>query len=98
MDAYRQLLKENKLLQNFSHKVNCLDNSPMENFFVIKARNVLWTNLLPLRKTGRKTIAFIHCYNQKRMKRKQGCLSPVHYRMNFNFWGYNILQSLLNKR
>lgn len=33
MNVYRNKLKENNIFQSMSPKANCLDNSPMENFF-----------------------------------------------------------------
>lgn len=34
MNAYRIRLEEHKIFQSMSRKGNCLDNSPMENFFL----------------------------------------------------------------
>ena len=33
MKAYQKLLKEHGIIQSMSRKGNCLDNSPIENFF-----------------------------------------------------------------
>lgn len=33
MKAYSQKLKEHNIFQNISRKGNCIDNSPMKNFF-----------------------------------------------------------------
>ena len=33
MNAYKNKLKQHKIFQSMSRKGNCLDNSPMENFF-----------------------------------------------------------------
>ncbi len=43
MQQYHSKLKAKGIKQSMSRKGNCLDNSPMENFFGIhEERNVLW--------------------------------------------------------
>ena len=55
-----------------SRKGNCLDNSPMENFFgnTFKSFNELKNTIEE----------YIRYYNEDRIKAKLGYLSPVEYR------------------
>lgn len=46
MKPYQQWLKDKGIKQSFSRKGNCMDNSPMENFFsIMKKRCIMVIHL-----------------------------------------------------
>ncbi|MFL6560987.1 MAG: transposase, partial [Bacillus sp. (in: firmicutes)] len=74
-------LKENKVFQSMSRKGNCLDNSPMENFFGLLKQEMYYGEPLCSFKELKKRIEeYIDYYNNKRIKQKLAGLSPVQYR------------------
>lgn len=74
-------LKENKIFQSMSRKANCLDNSPMENFFGILKQELYYGEpLLTYNQLEQKINNYIYLYNNKRIKEKLSGMSPVEYR------------------
>lgn len=64
-----------------SRKGNCLDNSPMENFFGILKQEIYYGNTFRSFNELKNTIEdYIKYYNEDRIKAKLGYLSPVEYR------------------
>lgn len=78
-------LKENKIFQSMSRKGNCLDNSPMENFFgLLKQEMYHGEALCSFEELKDKIERYIDYYNNKRIKQKLAGLSPVQYRIHSN--------------
>ena len=78
---YTSKLEENGITQSMSRKGNCLDNSPMENFFGILKQEIYYGNKFYSYEHLKQTIEdFIKYYNEERIKEKLGYLSPVEYR------------------
>ena len=78
---YTSKLEENDITQSMSRKGNCLDNSPMENFFGILKQEIYYGNKFYSYEHLRQTIEdYIKYYNEERIKEKLGYLSPVEYR------------------
>ncbi|WP_462409357.1 IS3 family transposase [Neobacillus sp. Marseille-QA0830] len=76
-------LKENKVFQSMSRKENCLDNSPMENFFGLLKQEMYYGEALCSFEELKKRIEdYIDYYNNKRIKQKLAGMSPVHYRIH----------------
>ena len=76
-------LKENKVFQSMSRKGNCLDNSPMENFFgLLKQEMYYGEALCSFEELREKLIEYIDYYNNKRIKQKLAGMSPVQYRIH----------------
>lgn len=74
-------LKENKIFQSMSRKGNCLDNSPMENFFgLLKQEMYYGEELCSFEELQDKIKRYINYYNNKRIKQKLNGMSPVQYR------------------
>ena len=64
-----------------SRKGNCLDNSPMENFFGILKQEIYYGRTFKSFNELKKAIKeYIKYYNEDRIKEKLGYLSPVEYR------------------
>jgi transposase InsO family protein len=82
MTQYQKKLKENRIFQSMSRKGNCLDNSPMENFFgILKQEMYYGKNYSSYEELKTAIDQYIYYYNHKRIKRKlMGC-SPVEYRL-----------------
>lgn len=83
MERYHTILQEKGIIQSMSRKGNCLDNSPMENFFG-KMKNEMFYGyehtfhtLDELEKTMKE---YIEYYNKHRITIKLKGLTPVEYR------------------
>lgn len=74
-------LTENNIFQSMSRKGNCLDNSPMENFFAILKQEMFYGEKFSSFNELAKEIAdYIHYYNHIRRKNKIKDKTPVEYR------------------
>ena len=74
-------LKGNKVFQSMSRKGNCIDNSPMENFFgLLKQEMYYGEPLCSFEELKQKIEEYINYYNNKRIKQKLAGMSPVQYR------------------
>lgn len=80
-NSWVKALKENKIFQSMSRKGNCIDNSPMENFFgLLKQEMYHGEETVSYTTLKNKIEDYIHDYNTKRIKEKLSGLSPVEYR------------------
>ncbi|MQR96351.1 IS3 family transposase [Fictibacillus phosphorivorans] len=76
-------LKENNVFQSMSRKGNCLDNSPMENFFgLLKQEMYYGEELRSYEELKTRIERHINYYNYKRIKKKLAGMSPVEYRIH----------------
>ncbi|WP_177186247.1 IS3 family transposase, partial [Pisciglobus halotolerans] len=74
-------LKKHSIFQSFSRKGNCLDNSPMENFFSLLKQEVYHGQVFhSYEELERTIVTFIDYYNHRRIKRKLDWMSPIDYR------------------
>lgn len=81
MKAYVKELKNNKIFQSMSRKGNCIDNSPMENFFGILKQEMYHGVIYHSYEELKIAIEeYIKYYNEKRIKEKLGWVSPIDYR------------------
>lgn len=75
----RQLEKHN-IKQSMSRKGNCLDNSPIENFFAILKQEMYYGNKFKsTQELSQRIEEYIYWYNHHRIKAKLKGLSPVDY-------------------
>ena len=78
---YTSILETHGITQSMSRKGNCLDNSPMENFFGILKQEIYYGNKFYSYEELKETLEeYIEYYNKDRIKEKLGYLSPVEYR------------------
>lgn len=78
---YTSRLETEGISQSMSRKGNCLDNSPMENFFGILKQEIYYGKKFYSYKELKETIEeYIEYYNKDRIKEKLGYLSPIEYR------------------
>ena len=83
MKEYKTILKEKGIIQSMSRKGNCLDNSPMENFFGILKNEMFYGHeyeFESLEQLEQAIIEYIDYYNNYRITAKLKGLSPVNYR------------------
>ena len=80
--SYIRHLKELGFRQSMSRKGNCWDNACMENFFgLMKSETIRQTKqLLTVDGMVRLIDDYIHWYNNRRIQKKLGYLSPVDFR------------------
>ena len=83
MQEYHNALEEKGIIQSMSRKGNCLDNSPMENFFG-KMKNEMFYGyeytFNTLEELKKEMENYISYYNNQRITEKLKGLTPVEYR------------------
>ncbi len=78
---YTSKLEAEGITQSMSRKGNCLDNSPMKNFFGILKQEIYYGKKFYSYEELKGTIEdYIEYYNKDRIKEKLGYLSPIEYR------------------
>ena len=76
-------LKTHKIFQSMSQKGNCLDTSPMKNFFGLLKQEKYYGKTFKTYEELKETIEeYIDYYNHKRIKRKLADMSSVQYRIH----------------
>ncbi|OAK72130.1 integrase [Lederbergia galactosidilytica] len=81
MKAFSKRLKDHRIYQSMSRRGNCLDNSPMENFFGLMKQEMYYGVVYESFEELEQAVeAYIHYYNHKRIKAKLAGMSPVEYR------------------
>ena len=80
-NSWVKTLKKHDIFQSMSRKGNCLDNSPMENFFgLLKQEMYYGEEKVTYASLKNRIENYIDYYNNKRIKAKLSGLSPVNYR------------------
>ena len=81
--SFVRTLENNKIRQSMSRKGNCLDNSPMENFFGIMKQEMFYgENYSSYEKLIEDIKEYIKWYNTKRIKENLKGMSPIDYRLH----------------
>ncbi len=84
MREYQALLKKHNITQSMSRKGNCLDNSPMENFFGrLKVEMFYGEKFESVNAFIEQLEEYIHYYNHERISLKLKGMSPVQYRTHY---------------
>jgi putative transposase len=80
-NAYKQLLKDNGIIQSMSRKGNCFDNACAESFFSSLKKDVIYGNRFRTRSEARRVIInYIEgFYNSRRLHSSLGYKSPREY-------------------
>lgn len=88
MYQFIKSLKDKNIIQSMSRKGNCLDNSPMENFFGKLKNEMFYGNEYKFKTLNQLELAikeYIHYYNNERITVKLKGLTPVQFRnQSFN--------------
>lgn len=83
MKSFSKKLKDNKIFQSMSRRGNCLDNSPMENFFgLLKQEMYYGKTYHSFEDLSSEITKYIYYYNNKRIKAKLTGMSPSEYRLH----------------
>ena len=80
---YLPILEKRGIKQSMSRKGNCLDNSPMENFFGVMKNEMFYGHeyeFKSLEDLEKAMIKYIKYYNNERIMEKTKGLSPLAYR------------------
>lgn len=83
-----QTLKEHHIQQSMSRKGNCMDNSIMESFFGIMKNEMFYgheNEYSNFNEFAAVVSDYIYYYNNIRIKKKSGWMSPVKYRIQHGF-------------
>ena len=81
MKSYTKRLKEERIFQSMSRKGNCLDNSVMENFFGLLKQEIYYGRVYHSYEELKVAIEeYIVYYNERRIKKSLGWMSPAEYR------------------
>ena len=83
MSDYQTRLNSKGIIQSMSRKGNCLDNSPMENFFGIMKNEMFYGHENQFESLDQLKIAineYIDYYNNERISTKLKGLTPVQFR------------------
>lgn len=83
MEHFRKTLKDKEIIQSMSRKGNCLDNSPMENFFGRLKNEMFYGNEFKFKTLDELTLAieaYIDYFNTERVTVKLKGLTPIQYR------------------
>lgn len=83
MEDYRIHLKNRGIIQSMSRKGNCLDNSPIENFFGRMKTEMFYGHEYEFQSLDELRMAmeeYIEYYNTQRISTKLKGLTPVQYR------------------
>jgi len=83
MKIFGKKLKDNKIYQSMSRRGNCLDNSPIENFFGLMKQEMYYGETYHSFDELNKAVEeYIYYYNHRRIKAKLTGMSPVEYRQH----------------
>ena len=78
---YQKALEDRNITQSMSRKGNCLDNAMMENFFGLMKNELLYLHDWdPVDEFKHALMAYIHYYNNDRIKLRLKGKSPVQFR------------------
>ena len=83
MEAYHKILLEKGIVQSMSRKGNCLDNSPIENFFGKMKNEMFYGHEYTYQTLEELRLAmeeYIEYYNTQRITTKLKGLTPVQFR------------------
>ena len=82
---YIELAKNMKFRRSMSHKGHCWENCPIENWFCqLKHEWLCQFTKLTRKEAAIEIKKYIHWYNNERIQKKLGYLSPVQYRLKYS--------------
>ncbi len=82
-NSWSSKLRKLKIRQSMSRKCDCLDNSPMDNFFgILKQEMYYGVDFKNYEQLRKEIETYIKWYNEDRIKTKLNGMSPVDYRLH----------------
>ena len=82
---YIEMAEMLEFTRSMSHKGHCWENCPIENWFMqLKHEWLCQFSKLTRKETAEEIKKYIHWYNNERIQKKLGYLSPVQYRLKYS--------------
>ena len=82
---YVELANKMKFTRSMSHRGHCWENCPIENWFMqLKHEWLCQFDKLTRKEATEEIKKYIHWYNNERIQKKLGYLSPVQYRLKYS--------------
>lgn len=82
---YVKYAELNQFTRSMSHKGHCWENCPIENWFMqLKREWLVQFEKLTKKQAKEEIKEYIHWYNNERIQKKLGYLSPVQYRHKYS--------------
>ena len=82
---YIELAETMGFIRSMSHRGHCWENSPIENWFMQLKHEWLCQFDKITRKQAKKEIEkYVHWYNNERIQKNLGYMSPVQYRCKYS--------------
>ena len=82
---YIELAKEKGFIRSMSHRGHCWENCPIENWFMqLKHEWLCQFNNLTRKEAKEEIKKYVHWYNNERIQKRLGYLSPVQYRLKYS--------------
>lgn len=79
---YVELAETMGFIRSMSHKGHCWENCPIENWFMqLKHEWLCQFDKLTRKQAAEEIKKYVHWYNNERIQKKLGYLSPVQYRL-----------------
>lgn len=82
---YVELAEKIGFTRSMSHRGHCWENCPIENWFMqLKHEWLCQFNKMTKKQAKEEIEKYVHWYNNERIQKKLGYLSPVQYRLKFS--------------
>ena len=82
---YVELAEKLGFTRSMSHKGHCWENCPIENWFMqLKHEWLCQFSKLTKKEAAEEIKKYVHWYNNERIQKKLGYLSPVEYRLKYS--------------
>ena len=82
---YVKYAKTNDFTRSMSHRGHCWENCPIENWFMqLKHEWLCQFSKLTRKEASKEIKKYVHWYNNERIQKKLGYLSPVQYRLKYS--------------
>ena len=78
---YIELANRMGFTRSMSHRGHCWENCPIENWFMQLKHEWLFQFSKLIKKEAAEEKKYVHWYNNERIQKKIGYLSPVEYRL-----------------
>ena len=83
---YVELAEKLGFTRSMSHRGHCWENCPIENWFMqLKHEWLCQFEKLTRKEVAKEIKKYVHWYNNERIQKKLGYLSPVQYRVKYSY-------------
>lgn len=82
---YVEMANDMGFIRSMSHRGHCWENCPIENWFMqLKHEWLCQFDKLTKKQAAEEIKKYVHWYNNERIQKKLGYLSPVQYRLKYS--------------